>query len=265
MPSTSPFTVETPSNGLRLDSDRQAQARFTVYNASGRAQRVRAMLVTEPPNASGWLTLQGEEYRTFPVAGTETYAVDVAVPAEGVAGNYTMRLDVQGEDDPDRSHVQGPAVTFEVPATTPPPPPRFPWWVAALVGGLVLAAIGFFVLRPRPVLVPEVVELDLVEGATLLEAAGLEIVSPLTQGTSNSVPILGIIRTDPAGGEQVPRGSEVEVVVSTGPSEIVCIRAPCEFPGVFEDVRLQGLLRAEPDLDGQVELFLDREALREVR
>lgn len=265
MPSTSPFTIETPSNGLRLDPARKAQVRFTVYNASGRAQRVRAMLATEPPDAHAWLTLQGEEYRTFPVAGTEAYAVDIGVPPEGAAGNYTLRLDVQGEDDPDRSHVQGPTVTFEVPAAPPPPPRRFPLWIAALVGALVLAAIAFLVLRPRSVLVPEVNNLDFLEGASLLESAGLEIVSPLTQGTSNTVPVLGIIRTNPVAGERVPRGSEVEVVVSTGPSPIVCVRAPCDFLVGVEDLRLQRFLQVVPEPDGEVEILFDLDAMRELQ
>lgn len=265
MPSTSPFTIETPSNGLRLDAGRKGQASFTVFNASGRTQRVRAMLIADPPEARRWLTLEGEEYRSFPVAGAETYAVDIAVPPEGAPGNYTLRLDVQGEDDPDRSHVQGPTVTFEVPTPPPPPPPGFPWWIAAVVGVLVVAAIAFFILRPRTVLVPEVNGLPFPDGAEQLQAAGLEIVSPLSQGTSNSVPVLGIIRTDPVAGEQVSRGSEVEVVVSTGPAEIQCVRFPCEFPGdleVFENQRIEEMLRVEPSEGGRVELFFDPEALR---
>lgn len=263
MPTASPFTIETPSNSLRLNGSRRAQATFTVYNASGRAQRVRAMVVTEPPEVRRWLTLTGEEYRQFPVAGTESYAVDITVPPEGAAGNYTLRLDVQGEDDPDRSHVQGPPVSFEVQAPEPPPPPsKFPRWLLPVLG-LVVVAAAFFILRPRDVLVPDVNGQELVSGLNLLVDAGLQVAQPLTQRTSSSVDELHIIGTVPPTGESVARGSEIEVLVSTGPGEIVCVRFPCDPFDVIDDQVVKEFIRVEPDPIGEPQLFFDMNLLQE--
>ncbi|HZJ10844.1 MAG TPA: PASTA domain-containing protein, partial [Trueperaceae bacterium] len=196
----------------------------------------------------------------------ETYAVDIAVPPEGVAGNYTLRLDVQGEDVPDRSHVQGPTVTFEVPAAAPPPPPRrFPWWIAAVIGLMVIAGIAFFLLRPRTVLVPEVSGQELVSGLSILDDTGLEVAQPLTQRTSNSVDALHIIGTVPASGESVASGSEVEVIVSTGRGEIVCVRFPCNPFDEIVNGQLNEAIRLEQAPDGGPQIFFDMEMLREVQ
>lgn len=265
MPNASPFTIETPNNSLRLDGDRKAQARFTVYNASGRAQRVRAMLVTQPPEARAWLTMVGDEYRQFPVAGTESYAVDVVVPPEGAAGNYTLRLDVQGEDDPDRSHVQGPPVSFEVQVPEPPPPPpKLPRWLLPVLGLVVVAAAAFFILRPRDALVPETRGISLREGIDLLESAGLTFGDlPIT--TSSAVAEGHVISSAPAAGENVPRGSAVDLTISSGSGPIVCVRAPCPTPPWVGELGefVNEAIRIEPTPNGNARLLLNRELMRE--
>lgn len=264
MRSDSPFTIETPSNGLRLGASREGSATFTVYNASGRSQRAQALLVADPPQALEWLTLAGEAHRTFPVAGTERFTVEIDVPEDAPAGSYNFRLDVQGEENTDRSRVQGPTVSFQVPEAVVPGP-RVPWRLVAIAAGVLAVAVAaFLVLRPRDVLVPDVANLDVVSGSTRLLDVGLGIVQPLTQQSSGSVPRLSIIGTVPPGGESVRRGSQVEVIVSTGPRDIVCVRFPCVLEEVVGnlDAQVAEAVRIEEGDEQQPELFLDLDALR---
>ncbi|HZW27797.1 MAG TPA: hypothetical protein VFF08_05045, partial [Trueperaceae bacterium] len=203
MRSDSPFTIDTPPDGPRLGANRKGSATFTVHNASGRSQRAQALIVADPPEAGDWLAVAGEAYRTFPVGGTERFVVEVTVPEDAPAGSYRFRLDVQGEEDTDRSRVQGPTVEFRVPERVVDGP-KVPWRsIAVAAAVLVVGVAAFLLLRPRNVLVPDVANLDVVTGSTRLLDAGLGIVQPLTQRASPSVPRLGIIGTVPAAGESV--------------------------------------------------------------
>ena len=148
----SPFTITAATNSLRLDSKRQAETTFTVYNGTGRNTRGRAGLVPQDPAAAPWLTLVDDAERDFPIAGTQQYTVKIAPPPDAPAGNYPFRLDVLAVDNPDEDLTQGPSVTFEVPAPEPVGK-KFPWWIliVALVVLLVVGGvIAFFIFRPDP-------------------------------------------------------------------------------------------------------------------
>ena len=100
-----PFTITTPTNTATLSASRQGSASFLVTNTSGRPLRGRALLrwVPDTPAASGWLSLDGEAERDYPIAGTQQFAVKVQVPPNAPAGPMTFRLDVQDverADDP---------------------------------------------------------------------------------------------------------------------------------------------------------------------
>src|SRR5512143_3762846 len=131
------FTVTTATNTIKLDSKRQAEASFAVFNSSGQPMRGRARIVVvkpdagkpspgvEPPkpeadrpgsDAEKWLALEGEAEREFPIAGAQQYTVNIAVPKDAQPGNYTFRLDMVGVAVPDEQLAEGPSVTFEAPA-----------------------------------------------------------------------------------------------------------------------------------------------------
>ena len=139
-----PFAVTTASNSVFLDTDRTGTAQFTVSNQSGRSVEGRAQLVTDDPEAESWISLRGPAHRAFATAGTEQYTVEIDVPSDAPSGNYTLRLDVVGEERPDEQYVEGPSVTFQVPEAEVE---AFPWKIVAaiaavlLVGGGVLAYV----------------------------------------------------------------------------------------------------------------------------
>ena len=66
--------------------------------------------------------------------------------------------------------------------------------------------------------IPNVVNLDAVQATAQLTSAGVVVAS--TQEPSDSVPAGKVIRTEPAVGESVNKGSTVTLVVSTGAAPV---------------------------------------------
>ncbi len=134
------FAITTAANSVPLDGNRQGQTVFTVSNTSVHPVRGRARIAPDGSAAASWFTLTGGAERDFTVNGTQQYTVQIAVPQTVTAGNYTMRLDMVGVDNPDEDFTQGPSVTFAVPEPLPVKKP-FPWWIIAVAAVIVIAAI----------------------------------------------------------------------------------------------------------------------------
>lgn len=151
----SPFTVSAVTNSVILDAgDRRGEAAFSVSNVSGRALRGRSRLVFEqrepeaPVDLSRWLTVVPPEERDFDIAETEQYRVEIAPPEDAPPGSYSFQLDMVDVEDPEEYYSPGPTVTFQVPEIEQPPR-KFPWWIVAVVAGVVIVSgiVVFLVLR----------------------------------------------------------------------------------------------------------------------
>lgn len=141
------FAITTISNNVPLDDSRKSQAAFTVSNTSSQAMRGRANVVPLTQVAAPWLALLGQPERTLPAAATEQYTVQISVPPSIPAGRYSFRLDMVGVDNPDEDFVQGPSVSFTVPAPIPVKKP-FPWWIIAVAAALlIIGIVAFFLIK----------------------------------------------------------------------------------------------------------------------
>ncbi len=217
---TSTFSITTASNQIQLaGTQRRAGATYTVTNASGQAIRGRASLATVPPAAPhlAWLALEGESERPFPIAATEQFRVGVDVPAGAAPGNYTFRLNMLATHNPDETFTEGPTITIAVPEPTPQTK-KFPLWVipVALIAVAIVAVVLVFALRPRAVVVPDVVGLTIDDALDELEGLGLRP----RQGErefNSAVPAERVSRTDPEAGEEVEPEARIWYFVSNGP------------------------------------------------
>jgi hypothetical protein len=142
---SSSFAITTATNSAHLDGNRQGQVVFTVSNTSVRPVRGRARIAPDNAAAATWFTLAGGAERDFSVNGTQQYTLQIAVPPTTAAGNYTVRLDMVGVDNPDEDFTQGPSVTIAVPAPLAVKKP-FPWWIIAVIV-VALIAIVFLISR----------------------------------------------------------------------------------------------------------------------
>jgi serine/threonine-protein kinase len=215
-----PFTVTAATNSVQLDSNRQSEAAFTVFNASGRPLRGQVRLKAEDPAATGWLSLEGEAEQDFDIAAAKQFTVKIQAPPDAQPGNYTFRLDVVGVENPDELYTEGPTVTFQVGEEREETEP-FPWWIVAVVAGVVVTAgiILAIVLSngDNTVRVPNVRGDSGPVAAETIENVGLEVASFPELEPSDDIAAGNVIRAEPEIGEEVERGTEVLLVISTGP------------------------------------------------
>lgn len=213
MPSS--FAITTAANSTPLDENRKGQMVFTVSNTSVRALRGRARLMPDKAAAATWFTLAGGAERDFTVNGTQQYTVQIAVPPTAAAGTYTVRLDMVGVDNPDEDFTQGPGITFEVPAPLPVKKP-FPWWIIAVIVGLVIIGIILaVVLSPKEVEVPNLVGSPLIAAQPTLEAAGLKV--NVVQATAASAQQNRVVAQNPASGVKVQSGAVITLSIGVLP------------------------------------------------
>ncbi len=231
------FSITAPGNNIMLSgTDRQASVTYTVTNTSGKDLRGRAMVATTPANAPhlAWLAIEGESERPFGINATEQYRVSVQAPPDAPPGNYTIRLNMLATYNPDETFTEGPTVLVTVPAPTPETR-KFPLWTipVALVAVVIVAVILVFALRPRSIMVPDVVgmtvddALDELEGLGLRPRPGGSEFSPVTEGR--------VARTDPAADSEVEREARVTWYLSDG-LEPTPTPAPTPTPTPVPDI-----------------------------
>jgi hypothetical protein len=213
----SAFSITVPTNSVRLDQQRHGEAAFTVFNASGRTLRARAQLVAQPPEAKDWITLNGQPQRDFPIAGTVQYSVGIAIPPTAPPGSYNFHLDIIGEETPDEDFAEGPTVTFEVPEPVIEEKRPFPWWIVGAAAAILVVILGgyFVFFAGDSVPVPDVAGQAFADAVAALQEAGLVVEDETLGEVSESVAVGSVIRTDPAAGETVEKGTAITLFIST--------------------------------------------------
>ena len=88
------------------------------------------------------------------------------------------------------------------------------WLVVALAAAIALAVAGWWLGSGRFVEVPSVQGMSIGQATDAVNAVGLAATT--RDAFSNDVPSTGLVGTDPAAGERVPRGDTVAVLVSVG-------------------------------------------------
>ena len=142
------FTITTTTSKIQLSDQRQGKVVFTVTNSTDKTVVGRANVAVDNPVAENWVSVAGAIEREFTPNATEQVAVQIAAPKDAPLGTYGVSLQMIGVENPDEDFTQGPSVTFEVEPLPKPEPKKFPWWiVAVVVGVLLLAVIAFFVVR----------------------------------------------------------------------------------------------------------------------
>jgi PASTA domain len=212
------FTVTAAGQKVALDDSGEGKASFTVTNSSPQALQGRLLARPREPAKPEWFSVVGESVRDFAPNGAEQAVVQLKVPPGSPPGSYSFRLDAVSEDDPDEDFTEGPSVAFEV-AAAPQPKKKFPWWILAIVGAVVLliviGVVVWLLVRdtgPESVTVPAVVGQPAPAAQSTLTGAGFTVTTesiPVRDPTQNGV----VQRQDPAAGTVQPPATVVTITV----------------------------------------------------
>ncbi|WP_433679556.1 Stk1 family PASTA domain-containing Ser/Thr kinase [Nocardia sp. CA-119907] len=113
-------------------------------------------------------------------------------------------------------------------------------WVAIVATLTLLVGIGGWYLGfGRYSAVPSVAGKDQASAVTALENAGFA--TELRQKTSDTIPVGGVVGTDPSAGSKVTKGSTVAVLISSGKPRVPDIKAGDEISKVNQLIRDAGL------------------------
>ncbi|MCK6547511.1 hypothetical protein L6R52_16805 [Myxococcota bacterium] len=147
------FDITLKTEALGLEAGKAGEVGLTVKNASGAPQRAVVRLAAKDEATKSWLALEGEVERLFSHDRTDDVAVRVTVPASAAPGRYTFTVKVVSVANPDEDFAESAAIAIDVAAAPPPPPPpprKFPWWIVAVVVGVVVAGIVAWRLLAEP-------------------------------------------------------------------------------------------------------------------
>lgn len=113
-------------------------------------------------------------------------------------------------------------------------------WVAIVAALTLLVGIGGWYLGfGRYSAVPSVAGKDQASAVTALENAGFS--TELRQKTSDTIPVGGVVGTDPSAGSKVTKGSTVAVLISSGKPRVPDIKAGDQISKVNQLIRDAGL------------------------
>ncbi len=209
------FAITVARETVILDDQGSAQVSFTVSNTGPKALAGRAKLVALGSTKESWLGLEGEAERNFAKGESHQFTVKIAAPPGTPVGKHVFRLNIISVENPDDDFTEGPSVSFEVRQLAPAAPPqrKFPWWIVAVAGVLVLGAgIITWLLLPGGIAVPGVVGMPYGDAVTTLaklqlaaEEAGQRITGEFPPGV--------VVAQDPGKDTKVPKGKKVTLIV----------------------------------------------------
>lgn len=143
----SSYSITTPETtlGLRPTMVRNGEtakgsATYSVTNKTGTTLHTRLHIAPGESANPSWFTVRDGDERDIGPGATESFSVDVAVP--GGAGSQTFSAVAVNLADPDNDFEEGSVVAFESPALKADSGGKFPWWIVAVAGGLILLVGG---------------------------------------------------------------------------------------------------------------------------
>ena len=210
------FAITAARDTVTLDNQGRAEVSFTASNTGPKSIAGRARLVPIGSTKETWLSLEGEHERKFAKGEAQQFTVKVAAPPGTPAGKYSFRLNIISVENPDDEFTEGPSVSFEVKelALAAPPKRKFPWWIVAVAGVLVLGAgLITWLLIPQKVAVPKMVGMPYQEAIESLDAAKLGYILSGQRVITGKVKVDAIANQSPAAGERVAPGTKVTLTL----------------------------------------------------
>ncbi|MQY21313.1 Stk1 family PASTA domain-containing Ser/Thr kinase [Nocardia macrotermitis] len=114
-------------------------------------------------------------------------------------------------------------------------------WVGIVVAlALLLGVGGWYLGVERYAAVPAIAGMDTAAATTALQQAGFSTTQRAK--ASDTVPVGGVVGTDPSAGQRVLKGSTIAVLVSSGKPQVPRFRSGQDVQSVQQAIRDQGLI-----------------------
>lgn len=221
---TSIATVKPKLDRATGGAGETVQFSFAVTNTAGRALAMGARVLPEAPAQEAWFKLGGSAERQLGKDDFDQFDLEVRLPADAAPGTYKFRLLVYSTTAPGEDYTEGPTVAVEIPQPDAPAKPepkpdngKFPWWIVAVAGVLVLLIGGgilAYLLIDGAEPVPDVTTLTLDEAIVKLEQAGLKVAETgVTEEATGQADAGTVIRQAPAAGADQPEDKLVSLTI----------------------------------------------------
>ncbi len=138
-----PFAITVSNDTIGVIPGQPGQIVLTVTNVSGRRLTARPTLMTDRDDVRGWVQLEGDREQQWGPEETRQVTARVELPPGTQPGPYVCRFIVSNIANPDEEYTEGPQINLRVAAAPEPEKKRgFPWWILAVIGGVLLLVGG---------------------------------------------------------------------------------------------------------------------------
>ncbi len=209
-------------------------ATFNVTNKTGEGLTGRFSVQIQGAGKTEWYSIQGEPERPVAAGETQTVTVAAKIPATTPPGQHRIKLRATNVNDPDNDFTESTVATVTVPAVVKPPTPKkpFPWWILAVVGGVLVLVIGVIIAvvvmggsdDKKDVAVgkvPKVTGLEYAAAVEVLKKDGYGA-APVINEVSKDQPLGLVFKQEPEADTAAdPKATEVKLTVAVGETAAV--------------------------------------------
>jgi hypothetical protein len=233
---------------------------FGVTNKTGEGLTARFSVQVQGDGKAEWYQVQGETERTVAAGENQTVTVVGKIPAATPPGQHRIKLRAINVNDPDNDSTDSAAATVTVPAAETAARPikkPFPWWILAVVGGvlvLVIGAIIAIVAMSGGAKVPNVVGQPYAEAVKALEKAGYKTVKRTDKATGEKPPEVVLDQTPAA--EAKAKKTEAVLLTVAVPMPVVAPDEPKDEPPIEQPAEAN----CDPAVGACIEGFVWRAA-----
>jgi hypothetical protein len=235
---------------------------FGVTNKTGEGLTARFSVQVQGGGKAEWYQVQGEPERPVAAGENQTVTVVAKIPAATSPGQHRIKLRAINLNDPDNDSTDSAAATVTIPTAAAPPPdghPRFPWWIVAVAGGVLVLVIGVIIAVVAiggGSKVPDVIDKPYAEAVKSLHKAGYKFNKRIDKETGDRPPET-VLAQMPLVGAKAKKSETIELTVAVPLPVVVPVpEEPKEEPPIEEPAEAN----CDPAVGACIEGFVWRAA-----
>jgi serine/threonine-protein kinase len=221
---------------------------FGVTNKTSEGLTARLSVQIQGDGKAEWYQVQGEPERPIAAGETQTITVVAKIPVTAPPGQHRIKLRAVNVNDTDNDITDSSAAVVTIPAPPPPPPVKpFPWWILAVVGGVLIVVIGVIiavVVMSGPK-VPKVTGMDYAAAVAELKKKGGYTAAPQIDEPAPDKPPGKVFKQDPEAGKKVdPKKVQVKLTVAAAATVAVPGVTGLDYPAAVAALEKAGFKAA---------------------